>query len=354
MTEAVLHSRALYIKQQRKFFRTFCVLLVLLLMTIVLGIFLGPASGFIDSIERAFNQEPSLIKELVLNIRLPRVLLGLLAGGGLALAGAALQILFNNPLADSGLIGISSGAMLGVITGTFLLKLIPFFQSFFESYPLFFLPSLAFLGALFLGFLVYRISLSHGRIQIAIMLLAGVAVNAFAGAYSGLLITLLNDEQLRSITFWSMGSLNGATWPIISLLSLLVLGASSYLYSFHKELDALALGEREALYLGVDTDKVKKTVLILSAVIYGPLTAFVGVIGFVGLVVPHILRLFLGPKSSSLLICSFLLGGVFLVLSDIVAKNVVAPSELPIGIITSIVGTPFFTYLLLKQKRRLS
>ena len=354
MSGLTLGTKALHQKQQGKFIKTLVVLVGALFIAMLVGTFLGPASGFLSSIKSAFGEETSIVRELIYNIRLPRVILGLIAGGGLAVAGASLQILFNNPLADSGLIGISSGAMLGVVFGILFGRVFTPFQYVLEIFSFLFLPLLAFCGACLLGFLVYRISLSNGRVQVAIMLLAGVAVNAFAGAFSGLMITIANDEELRTITFWSMGSLNGASWPILLVFGVIVLGASLYLVSLHKELDALALGEREALFLGVDTDKIKKTVLILSALICGPITAFVGLIGFVGLVVPHILRLFLGPKSSSLLFCSFLLGGTFLILSDIVAKNIIAPSELPIGIITSMVGTPFFTYLLLRQKRRLS
>lgn len=352
--EIAINSKNIHRKQQKRFLSTLTTLVGLLLLVAFVSTFLGPATTFSDSLAKAFSGEATLIRDLVYTIRLPRVLLGLIAGGGLAIAGASLQVLFNNPLADSGLIGISSGAMLGVIVGILFGKVLPPLNFLLENYPLLFLPVLAFAGACFLGFLVYRLSLTNGRVQVAIMLLAGVAINAFAGAFSGLMITLANDEQLRTITFWSMGSLNGATWPIILSLGLIVAVASFLLLKCHKELDALALGEREALFLGVDTDQVKKRVLILSALICGPVTAFTGMIGFVGLVVPHILRLVLGPKCFSLLICSFLLGGVFLILSDTFAKNIIAPSELPIGIITAMVGTPFFTYLLLKQKRRLS
>lgn len=352
--EVAINSKNIHRKQQKKFLSTLTTLVGLLLLVAFVSTFLGPATTFTDSLAKAFSGEATLIRDLVYTIRLPRVLLGLIAGGGLAIAGASLQVLFNNPLADSGLIGISSGAMLGVIVGILFGKVLPPLNFLLENYPLLFLPVLAFAGACFLGFLVYRLSLTNGRVQVAIMLLAGVAINAFAGAFSGLMITLANDEQLRTITFWSMGSLNGATWPIVLSLGLIVAVASFLLLKCNKELDALALGEREALFLGVDTDQVKKRVLILSALICGPVTAFTGMIGFVGLVVPHILRLVLGPKSFSLLICSFLLGGVFLILSDTFAKNIIAPSELPIGIITAMVGTPFFTYLLLKQKRHLS
>ncbi len=353
-------SQKLHLQQETRFLVTLIVLGLLLIFCTFLGTLWGPATSFFQALQSSYQvftqgqlaQGEGIINDLIYQIRLPRVFLGLIAGAGFAVSGGALQVLFNNPLADSGLIGINSGAMLGVIFGILFAKVFGPLNTLMIDFPHLFLPFLAFLGACLLGGLVYRLSLNNGRINVAIMLLAGVAVNAFAGAFSGLMITTANDEQLRTITFWSMGSLNGADWKIVTFLGGIVIVGSIALIRLHKELDAMALGEREALYLGVNTDSVKKRVLILSALICGPIVSYVGLIGFVGLVVPHILRLFLGPKTKQLLISSFVLGSIFLILSDVFAKNVITPSELPIGIVTALVGTPFFTYLLLKQKRR--
>ena len=346
------NTAQLYHSQQLRFYKLFGALVFLILIISTLGIFIGPASMTLESVSDFIHGRSELLSRLVWDIRFPRVVLGLIAGGALAVSGCALQSLFNNPLADTGLIGISSGAMIGVIIGILFGKVFAPLTYLLEHYSESYLSILAFLGAMGLGFLVYRLSLNKGRVQVGIMLLAGVAVNAFAGAFTGLMINMANDEQLRTITFWSLGSLNGASWKINTILGVISLLGTALIIRRAKELDALGLGEREAIYLGVDTLKVKKEVLILSALLCGPVISFVGLIGFVGLVVPHILRIFIGPKNGPLMICSYLLGGVFLILSDILAKVVIMPSELPIGVITALIGTPFFTFLLLKQKKR--
>lgn len=280
---------------------------------------------------------------VLLAIRLPRVLLAVLVGASLSVAGASMQALFRNPLADPGLIGISSGASLAAVAAIVL-----GFQSI-SILGTYSLSIITFLGALLTAVLVYRISRSAGKVVVATMLLAGVAINAMAGAGTGLLTYIADDAQLRSITFWMLGSLGGATWNHVlgilpfTLLPVLLLPAMG------KALNAFALGESNAMYLGVSTERVKRVVILLSALCVGASVAVSGVIGFIGLVVPHILRLSIGPDNRVLLVLTPVLGALLLVSADLVARTVFVPAEVPIGILTSLIGAPVFLYIVVKE-----
>jgi len=282
---------------------------------------------------------------VLLAIRLPRVLLGVLVGAALAVAGAAMQGLFRNPLADPGLLGVSSGAALAaasviVLGGTLGVS------------GAWLLPVAAFLGGLLVTLLVYRLATTGGRTAVATMLLAGVAVNALAGSGVGFLTFLADDAQLRDLTFWSLGSLGGVTWRSLAAAAPLMLAAILVLPRFARPLNAFLLGEAEAGHLGVRVEVVKVGTVLLTACAVGAAVSVSGIIGFVGLVVPHLLRLAVGPDHRVLLPGSVLLGASLLLLADLVARTVVAPAELPIGIVTSLVGGPFFLWLLLKFRRR--
>ena len=277
-------------------------------------------------------------------IRLPRVLLGVLIGAGLAVAGAAMQGLFRNPLADPGLLGISSGASLAaaasVVLGAGALGPAT-------------LPLAAFAGSLLSTALVYLLSQDRGRVNVTTMLLAGIAINALCGAGTGLMTFLATDEQLRSITFWSLGSLGGATWPtVLSALPLILLGVAG-LPLAARALNALMLGEHGAAHLGITVQRVKWTVVTLVALSVGAGVAVAGTIGFVGLVVPHLLRLLTGQNNRTLMPASALLGGTLLVLADLAARTVAMPAEVPIGIVTALLGAPFFLYLLRRDRAKL-
>ncbi len=283
-------------------------------------------------------------------IRLPRVLMSLLIGSTLSICGGAMQGLYRNPMADPSLIGISSsGATAAVIMIVLGSKLFAGFQSMLGQYSL----NLAtFAGALLASVLVYRLSRQQGKTNVGIMLLAGVALNAIAGAITGFVTFLANDQQLRSVTFWMMGSLGGATW--VNVAGILPFCAASIigLPLMAKALNAFSLGESDAAYLGIRTERMKTIVMLLCAMGVGASVAVAGIIGFVGLVVPHIVRMAVGPEHRRLLIAAALCGGMLLVLADLMSRTIAPPVEIPIGIISALGGGPFFLYLLLKEKKR--
>lgn len=282
-------------------------------------------------------------------IRLPRVLLSLTVGAALAAAGAAMQGMFRNPLADPGLVGVSSGAALAavatIVLGDKVLHLID------ARARLWALPAAAFLGGLAATALVRRFGMRDGRASIATILLAGVAINALCGAGIGLLTFLADEQQLRSLIFWTMGSLGAVTWTAIPLALPLIVIPTVMLLTSARALDAFALGEREAGHLGVDVERLKRRLFVLVALATGAAVSICGIIGFVGLVVPHLLRLVCGPGHRLVLPGSALLGGVLLTAADLVARLIVAPAELPIGVVTALVGGPFFLWLLVRRLR---
>jgi iron complex transport system permease protein len=283
-------------------------------------------------------------------IRLPRVVLGVLVGAGLSVSGAAMQGLFRNPLADPALVGISSGAALGAVVTIVLGTALP--DGWAEMAGPFLLPLAAFAGGALATLLVYRLATSGGRTSVATMLLAGVAINAVAGAGTGLMTFLADDDQLRDLMFWTLGSLGGATWTRLAVVAPLILIGVAVTLPLARPLNALLLGEAEAGHLGIDTQRVKRRVITLAALVVGAATAVSGIIGFIGLVVPHLLRLALGPDHRLLLPGSALLGASLLLGADLLARTVVAPAELPIGIVTALVGGPFFLWLLLRDRQR--
>lgn len=285
---------------------------------------------------------------VILNIRLPRVVLGFEVGAALAVSGALMQGLFRNPLADPGLIGVSSGAGLAAAAAIVLGgKWAPNASSFAL------LPFGAFLGGLIATMLIYVISTREGRTSMATMLLAGVGVAAFCGALTGLLAYWSNDQQLRDLTFWSLGSLNGANWPKTMTIAPIVLPLAAFTPFLGRSLNALALGEAEAFHLGVRVQLVKSLAIGMVALAVGLSVASAGVISFIGIVAPHAIRLLVGPDNRSLLPLAALLGGALLVGADLLARMLVAPAELPLGVVTSAIGAPFFLWLLLTRSRGL-
>ncbi|GBU16321.1 Hemin transport system permease protein HmuU [Methylobacterium jeotgali] len=297
--------------------------------------------------------DPMLARDslVILNIRLPRTLLGLMVGAGLAVSGALMQGLFRNPLADPALVGVSSGAGLAaacvIVLGDRLLAGlgIP------GPLPFALLPAAAFLGGLAATLGLYLVATRSGRTSVATMLLAGIALGALTGALTGLLVYASDDRQLRDLTFWSLGSLGGATWAKVAATAPAILPVLVAVPFLGRGLNALVLGEAEAFHLGIRVERLKRLAILLVAICVGAGVSAAGVIGFVGLVVPHALRLTLGPEHRRLLPACALLGGALLLLADVAARLVAAPAELPIGIVTALVGAPVFLWLLLGRNR---
>jgi iron complex transport system permease protein len=280
---------------------------------------------------------------VLLSIRLPRVVLAILVGAGLGISGAAMQGLFRNPLADPSLIGISSGAALAA-------TLVFVVGDAMSRHWISFLPAAAFAGALLTTILVHRLAQSGGQTVIATMLLSGIAINAIAQAGSSFLTFIATDSQIRGITFWRLGSLGGATWSSILLIAPFILVPVVALPFFSAALNAFLLGESEAFHLGINVSLIKNLVILLVAMAAGASVAVTGIIGFVGLVVPHLIRLASGPDYRRLLPASALLGATLVLISDLISRTVVVPAELPIGIITALAGGPFFLWLLMRDR----
>jgi iron complex transport system permease protein len=293
----------------------------------------------------AFSEAELGAAELVFfNIRLPRLLLGVAAGAGLGMAGTLMQGLFRNPLADPGLMGVSSGAALAA--GITIVLGAHWFPELPRALGSWTLVLMAFAGGLGVTLLIYTLSHGEGGVRVGLMLLAGIAVNALAGAGLGLLSFLASDEQLRSLQFWLLGSLGGARWSAVVLvcgLTVLALGTGLRLM---QALNALALGEAQAVLLGVPVARVQRRVIAATALAVGAVTATTGIIGFVGLVAPHMVRLLGGPDHRWVVPGSALMGASLVLLADAVARTVVAPAELPLGVLTALVGVPFFLLLL--------
>lgn len=285
---------------------------------------------------------------IVYDIRMPRVLLGVLIGAALAVCGAVMQGLFRNPLADPGLIGVSAGSSLGavaiIVLGTTWLAPVTLALGALA------LPLAAFLGGLAVTLLLYAIATRHGRTSVATMLLAGIAISALAMALTGILIFMADDRQLRDLTFWQLGSLAGATWPKIGTVGPVIVAALSAMPFLSRGLNALALGEATAGHLGIPVQRLKYTAIVGVSAAVGASVAVSGGIGFIGIVVPHVLRLAIGPDNRYLLPACALLGASLLLLADAVARTIVAPAELPIGIVTAVAGAPFFLWILLRKR----
>ncbi|GAB7528874.1 iron ABC transporter permease [Pseudomonas sp. 3A(2025)] len=331
----------------------FALLIGLCLIATWLSLALGPVSLPLGDVLRALSGlvtpgEMSQAELIIGQIRLPRTLLGLTVGAVLALSGVAMQGLFRNPLADPGLIGVSSGAALGAalaIVGAAMWGNVP---ALIAPYLL---SLCAVLGGLLVTAVVYRLGRRNGQTSVATMLLAGIALTALSASVIGLLTYLADDATLRALTFWNLGSLNGASyarlWPLLPVCALIVL----WLPRRARALNALLLGESEARHLGVDVQSLKRELMFCTALGVGAAVAAAGLIGFVGLIVPHLIRLLSGPDHRVLLPASALAGASLLLFADLFARMVLAPAELPIGIITALLGGPFFLYLLVRGAR---
>lgn len=286
-------------------------------------------------------------ESVLLAIRLPRVILGVLVGASLAISGTLLQGLFRNPLAEPNLLGISSGAALFAVITIVLSEKFAF--GIVSEYKIYALPFAAFIGGVLTIFLVYRIGKRRGKVDTATILLAGIALNALAGAGIGFLTFLADDTQLRSITFWLLGSFGSATWESLLVITPLIILPLFWLKNLSRQMNAMLLGDAEANHLGINVDKLKRKIILIVAITVGASVSVTGIIGFVGLIVPHLLRMTLGADHRNLIPASALLGASLLIGADWLSRTLAAPAELPIGVITAAVGSPFFLWLLLKK-----
>ncbi len=276
-------------------------------------------------------------------VRFPRIAMALTVGAALAVAGAVMQAIFGNPLAEPGVVGVSSGSALGaaiaIVLGVTALGT--------GSLAIF-----AFLGGLGATLLVYFVSRANGRTEVVTLLLTGIAINAFAGAGLAFMLFVADSGSREQIVFWQLGSLNGSRWSEVIIVAVVGVVGTVIAVLLGKRYDLLALGERNARHLGVDVEHLRVGSIVLVALLTGVAVAFVGIIAFVGLVVPHVIRMAIGPSHRPLIVASAFGGGALLVYADLLARSVVPGADLPIGLLTSLVGGPFFFFLLFRQRRQ--
>jgi iron complex transport system permease protein len=279
---------------------------------------------------------------IIFNVRLPRILISYFVGGILAISGGAYQGLMKNPMADPYTLGISSGAAFGATLSIIFLKGA-------SLYGISSISLASFIGAVSVVFIVYKIARIGSEISVTTLLLSGIAISQFLAAFMSILM-LLFDESLHRIVFWTMGSLSGKGWAQLNTIIPYGIAGFSILFFLSKDMDILLLGDENANNLGVDSDKIKKIILIATSIATGAAVSISGIIGFVGLIIPHMVRMFTGPEHKYLLPVSFNAGGILLMSCDTLARTII-PQEIPVGIITALLGGPFFIYLLNKRKR---
>lgn len=315
---------------------------------LLIGLMTGPVFISLADIWSIYSGSDDGQEQLIIEvIRLPRVMLSAFIGTLLAVCGALLQGLFRNPLADPALIGVSAGASVGASSTIFFGSVIG------TNGVMLGLPAIsfgAFFGALITSVIVFRLATSPRGTSVATMLLAGIAISALAGAFTNLLSYLADNNTLRLISLWQMGNLDGATWDRVAVCAAVVLLLTVLIPRESRALNAMLLGESEARHLGIDVEWLKRRLIIYSALGVATSVAVAGVIAFVGLMIPHLVRLLVGPDHRTLIPLSALAGAILLVAADALARVSVAPAELPVGVVTAILGAPFFLWLLIMQR----
>lgn len=296
------------------------------------------------SLLRAFNDPFSPDHAILLGARLPRVLMGAIVGALLAAVGAALQALVRNPLAEGGILGISGGGAFGAIVALVLFAQAPAGDVL--------VPLCAFAASLLSTVAVYRLAQLEGRLEPFTLLLVGVIFNAFWGAAIMLVNSVVNFYFTRSIIFWLMGSFEAPTWPEVAMVAVAGFGGSAILFGFSRDMNLLSLGDEEAGELGVDVARARRIIFLVTSIMIGAAVSVSGIISFVGLIVPHMLRLAFGADHRLLLPASFIAGAGFTIAADLIARIVIAPAELPVGAITALCGGPFFIYVLRREGRK--
>lgn len=335
------------------------VALIVLYLAILASVTVGPmdisvADSFLAIMPDWLLQQQNLPSHVVLiiqQVRLPRALLAVAVGGILALCGAVMQGLFRNPLAEPGTIGVSAGAALGAALS------IVVFGNVLSQFPALLLlgtvPVFSFLGGALTTILVYQIGTGRVGTSVTTMLLAGVAVSALSGAGLGLMNYYADDQALRDLSLWTLGSLSGANWSGILLAFFCLAILFTLFFRDADKLNALLLGEPEARHMGIQLQPLKRRLILLAAAGVGITVSLAGIIGFIGLVVPHLCRMLTGPNHRTLLPLSMLTGSLILLVADILARVLVAPLDMPVGIITALLGAPFFIWLLIQQKGKM-
>lgn len=325
---------------------------LLLLVAVVLGCSFGAANvsardvlHTLASVVGLPGSPDPMAEAVLMSVRLPRVVVGALVGAGLAIGGVLLQAMFKNPLADPALLGISGGASLAVATWTVFGFALPGAWGAMAS------PIMAFIGGLIAVMIVLRLGRTGSRTSVTTLLLAGIAVNAIAAAGVGLLLFMANDAQIRTFTFWSLGSLGGSTWPVAMAATPLILGPVVIALLHRNTLDALLLGDAEAHWLGIDVERVQRILLLATACLVGAAVASAGGVGFIGLVVPHVARLAVGASHRLVLPACLFLGPTLVLLADLASRTLAAPAELPIGVLTTLLGAPLFLTLLQRLRQ---
>lgn len=337
---------------------SFVLMILSLLLIIAIGFFSVIGTANIRAIDtfRIIGSKTHIIKNyidisdinkshqtIIWSIRLPRVLLGVLVGGTLSMAGTAFQGIFKNPMADPYVIGISSGAALGATIAIILGVNIAFIN--ISTISVF-----AFIGALVAVFTVYNIARIKTKVPVTTLLLAGIAIGQFLTAIMSFLMVIYSKDMAK-IIYWTLGSLAGKGWEPLVKISIPIMASMIFINFFARDLNIMLIGEESAQSLGVDVEKTKIYILILGTFMVSMVVSISGIIGFVGLIIPHIVRIILGPDNRILLPASALVGGIFMVSADTIARTIISPVEIPVGIITALFGGPFFLYLLRKSKR---
>jgi iron complex transport system permease protein len=317
------------------------VLIGILLVVSISSLCLGSVKDLGPIISILRKGKGTIEYSILIDIRLPRILLALAIGGSLSLSGVILQGLFRNPLVEPYTLGISGGAALGVC-----LNIILGLQKTLGTLSL---PICGFLGALLVILLVYYLSLKKGILKIQDLLLIGVMISFLCSSLIMLIMAISRVEDLHGIIFWTMGSLEKSNWPLIKLALIVSLIGLVFSYIFCLPLNAFSLGEEEALHLGINIEKTKRLLFLFSSLLTGCSVSIAGIIGFVGLVIPHLVRIFIGRDHRILLISSFLVGGTFLIFCDTLARIIISPLELPVGVITGLLGGSLFIYALTKK-----
>lgn len=329
---------------------------VVALVLLVAGILVSSVSGQLDigtsqvigsilerwGFQNSWAPDDEVVDATLWVVRFPRIIMAMAVGAALAVAGALMQAIFGNPLAEPGVVGVSSGAALGASIA------IVFGLQFAGSG----VAAMAFLGGLLATLLVYAVARAGGRTEVVTLLLTGIAINAFAQAGLAFVLFLADTASREQIVFWQLGSLAGSVWSEIVVVAPLLVVGTGVAWVLARQLDVLALGERNARHLGVDVEGLRIIVIVVVALLTAAAVAFAGIIAFVGLVVPHIVRMALGPSHRALIVVSFIGGAALLVWADLLTRTLVDGADLPIGMLTALIGGPFFFALLYQQRRK--